>query len=91
MPFKRESVVQPRALGDMSITIFDPMPGSVEGRQVTARVQVIMSDNSIIERVMEITDVFNASANALVDTLGTGLRALAMTEILPEEVVAALA
>jgi len=85
MAFEREPLVEPVAIGDISIDIFDPESSSGEQRRITAHILVEMSDGSTRRRSLDLGPHLSAaSITQLTNLVGT-VRQKANDEMLPEE------
>lgn len=86
MAFQREGIVSPIGIGDISVDLFDPVPGSTEPRSATSSIQVMRDDGSVrVIKVNLVGQLPNSVIQQLVDLMGM-IRTKAMAEILPEGV-----
>lgn len=83
MPLTREPNVIPTSIRDLTIELFDPVPGSGETQRATVQVQVVMSDGTIVVRQFKLVDHVPATTITQLIALAASLRTKAKAEILP--------
>lgn len=83
MPFVQEKATKPSSIGNITLRVYGPAPGSDESRFVVATVQVVLDDGSSRMRQVDLTDILTATQITQLNNLVDSIRTKATTAMIP--------